>query len=97
MTQESPALEQEAELTGTDPGDQQQDQALSGENPASYPVLELSRSALGFFETATECGDPRLHDVELGNHAERELRDFGEIDVDTPFLADLGQTSLHIG
>ena len=32
-------LEQEAELAGTDPGDQQQDQALTGENPVSYPVL----------------------------------------------------------
>ncbi len=88
-SQKPPTLEQEAELSGTDPGDQQQDEALTDKNPDSYPVLELSGSALGFVKTATECGDLRLHDIELGNHAERELRDFREINVDASFLTDL--------
>ena len=95
-SQQPPALEQEAELASTDPGDQKQDQALAGENPASYLVLELGRSALRFVEASSEEIDLRLYHIELGNHAERKLRDFREINVNTPFLPDVSQAPLHV-
>ena len=94
--QNPPALEQEAVLARTTPADQQHDQALSGENPRPDPALELTESAPRFIEPAPKCGQLFLYHIQLGDDAQRELRDLLEIDVHVPFLANLGQSPLDI-